>query len=71
MKCVKCDTEMELQSKTLLEECYVCPNNQCNNRFSRSTNTAKAGVGAGIAALGLALFELFGEAGKGASDSGS
>lgn len=71
MKCVKCDTEMELQSKTLLEECYTCPNKQCNNRFSRSTNTAKAGAVAGFAGLGLALLELIGEVGKGASDSGS
>jgi len=71
MKCVKCGTEMELQSKTLLEECYTCPNKQCNNRFSRSTNTAKVGAVGGLAALGLAVLELFGEAGKGASDSGS
>lgn len=71
MKCVKCNTEMELQSETLLEECYTCPNKDCNNRFSRSTNTAKAGAVGGLAALFLAVLQLFVEAGKGASDSRS
>lgn len=51
MNCVRCGTEMKVQSETAFQRRWVCPNPGCNSVADENTGLPKQGVALGITVL--------------------
>lgn len=53
MNCVRCGTEMKVQSETNFQRRWVCPNPSCNSVADESTGLAKQGLAVGGTTLSV------------------
>jgi hypothetical protein len=62
IQCEKCQNAMRLQSETLTEEFWVCPNTECNKWFRRSSiihDSNSATAAAPMFGIGRVILSVF------------